>query len=453
MKAKAAIPFSSRISALIVILFGDPQTIILETRAFNATLFLVFCAGVVSTIENIFAGISLIMIALTISAAMVSAGAYYASRKMGIWKPLVLPVYLIFLCILSYGWIMQGGLSGSIVFYFFLLTCAAIIVFQGFYKMLALLLVCSFVLALILIEISHPGAIVPYASTGQRYFDVSTSLIICLLTNGIMTYIVFREYVRERTAKNLLLESVVKEKERAEQAVIAKQRLLSMISHDIANAVFIIQVNSQMLLSAGEPGREELKHRMAGIITGAKNIREIIESVRMLRAIEEGRAALKLEKVRLEQMLDDVRPLVADRLKHKDISLFVQQPGAEPCTLLVEPRMFCNHVISNLLTNAIKFSRPGSSIVISAETKDGHSMVSVVDKGIGIPRSLVEQLFQPGEKTSRKGTINEPGTGLGLLVVKSFVELFGGTIELSSRCEDEFPDDHGTTVSLHVKSA
>jgi signal transduction histidine kinase len=447
------VPFSSRISALSAFLFGDPQTVILETRAFNATLFLVFCAGVVSAAENIFASCPLIMHLLTLSAIVVSTGSYLASRKMGIWRPLVLPVYLIFLCLLSYGWIMQGGLGGSIVYYFFLLTCAAIIVFRGFYKVLALLLVCSSVLALILFEIHHPRAIVPYASAGQRYLDVSMSLIICLLTNGIMTYIVFREYVRERAAKNLLLESVVLEKERAEQAVVAKQRLLSMISHDIANAIFIIQANSQMLLSASKPEREELKSRMAGITTGAKNIGEIVESVQMLRAIEEGIATLKLEKVRLDAMLDDVRLLVNDRLTQKGLSLFLQQPGPEPCTLLVEPRIFCNHVLSNLLSNAIKFSRPGSPIVINAEVHDGHSLVSVVDKGIGIPQNLIESLFQPGEKISRKGTANEPGTGLGLLVVKSFVELFGGAIELSSRCEDEFPDDHGTTVILRMKSA
>jgi signal transduction histidine kinase len=348
---------------------------------------------------------------------------------------------------------MQGGLSGSIVFYFFLLTCAAIIVFRGFHKVFALLLVCFSVLGLILFEIRHPEAITPYASAGQRYFDVSISLIICLLINGIMTYIVFREYVRERTAKNFLLESVVREKERAQRAVVAKQQLLSMISHDIANAVFIIQGNSRMLMSAGGPDREEMNDHIAGIKTGAKNIQEIIESVRMLRAVEEGKTALNLEKVGFEKMLDSARLLVADKLKQKSISLFIQKPGAEQCTLLVEPHIFCNHILNNLLSNAIKFSHPGSSIIISAETRNGHSTVSVMDKGIGIPRFLFDRLFQPGEKTIRRGTADEPGTGLGLLVVKNFIELFGGTIELSSRSEDDFPDDHGTTVNLHLRSA
>ena len=389
---------------------------------------------------------------LTLSVIVVSAGSYFASRKLGIWRPLVLPVYLIFLGILSYGWIMQGGLGGSVVFYFFLLTCAAIIVFRGFYKVIALLLVCFSVLGLIFFEIRHPEAIVQYASSGERYFDVGVGLIICLLTNGIMTYIVFREYVRERTAKNFLLESVVREKERAQRAVIAKQQLLSMISHDIANAVFIIQGNSRMLMTAGGPDREEMNDHIAGIKTGAKAIQEIIESVRMLRAIEEGKAALKLEKVCLDKMLDDARLLVADNLKRKNISL-VQEPGAQRCTLLVEPHLFCNHVLSNLLSNAIKFSHPGSSIIINAETRNGRSTVLVIDKGIGIPRFLFDRLFQPGEKTNRRGTAEEPGTGLGLLVVKNFIELFGGTIELSSRSEDDFPEDHGTTVSLHLRSA
>jgi signal transduction histidine kinase len=416
-------------------------------------MFLVFCACTVSVIDNIISDCSLNMQLMTISGVVVSAVAYLVSRKLGIWRPLVLPVYLIFLFFLCYGWIIQGGLSGSIVYYFFLFICASIIVFPGFYKVLAFLLVCSLVPALIFFEIRNPNAIVPYASAGQRYLDVSIALIVCLLTIGIMTYIVFHEFVRERTAKNFLLDSVIKEKERAERAVIDNQRLLSMISHDIANAVFIIQGNSQMLLSAHEPDRKKLSYRIDGITTGAKNIQEIIDSVRMLRAIDEGKETLQLQKVRLDKMLDDVRLLFTDRLERKSVSLVVQQPGVEQCTMLVEPRIFCNHVLSNLLSNAIKFSHPGSSIIISADTHNGRSTVSVIDKGIGIPRFLLDRLFQPGKKTSRKGTADEFGTGLGLLVVKNFVELFGGAIELSSRSEDDFPDDHGTTVSLHMKSA
>ncbi len=452
MNPKPASIFRARMSAIAALLFGDPQTVILEARAFNATLFLVFCASAVSEAENLFAGCIWVMHIVTVSAALLSLCAYYASRKIGIWKPLVLPVYLAFLCILSYGWMEQGGLSGGIVFYFFLLTCAAIIVFDGFYKMLALFLVCFFVAGLILVEISHPGAIVPYASASQRYLDVSISLIICLLTNGSMTYIVFREYVRERDAKNLLLERVVFEKNKAEKAVVAKQRLLSMVSHDIANALCIVTGNASLLQKPGTLDPEGLKNRVAGIATGANNIREIIDSVRTLQAVEEGVATLQLEQVRLEQMLANVRLLLSDRLQQKKISLDVQATGSEPCTVLVEPRMFCNHVLSNLLSNAIKFSYPGSSIVIRTEVGEGRSKVLVADSGIGIPAGLRDRLFQAGEKISRKGTNEEPGTGLGLLVVKSFVNLFGGTIELSSRSEEEFPHNHGTTVILSLKS-
>jgi signal transduction histidine kinase len=453
MKSKAAAFIGTRISAISVILFGDPQTVILETRAFNATLFLVFCAGFLTEAENIIAGLTLAMHMVSISAMLVSLCAYFVSKKMGIWRPLVLPVYLVFLCDLSYGWLMQGGISGGIVFYFFLLTCAAIIVFEGFYKMLALILVSTFVLALILIEITHPGIIVPYASSTQRYLDVSISLIICLLTNGSMTYIVFREYIRERATKNFLLESVVREKEKAEKAVIAKQRMLSMVSHDIANALFMVQGNASLLQTAGLHEPERQKDRIAGIVAGAKNIHEIIDSVRMLQGIEEGVATLQLEQVRLDQMLAHVQLLVSDRLQQKNLSLDIQLLETEPRTILVEPHMFCNHVLSNLLSNAIKFSYPGSSIVIRSEIRDNRCLVSVADKGIGIPPGLMQRLFLTGEKTSRKGTGDERGTGLGLLVVKSFVNLFGGTIELSSRSEEEFPDDHGTMVTLYLKSA
>ncbi len=453
MNDKAKPTITSRISALAIILFGNPDSVILETRAFNATLFLVFCAGIVAEIDNVLSQSTLTMHLITFSALLVSVGAYLASRKMKIWKSLVLPVYLLFLFILSYGWIIEGGLSGGIVFYFFLLTCAAIIVFQGIYKMVALLLVCTFVTILILIETTHPNVITLYASNSQRYISVSVSLIICLLTNGSMTYIVFREYLRERNAKNVLLESVLREKNATENALLAKQRLLSMISHDIANALMIIDGNASLMRREKIVEKEQIKNQINGIATGVMNIREIIESVRTLQAVEEGVATLQLKQVHLEQMVSSVKFLVADRLKQKDITFDIQLPDSGPITFLAEPRMFCNHVLSNLLSNAIKFSYPGSSIVIRAEVNNGISTVEVVDKGIGIPRGIMDRLFQTGEKTTRKGTNQESGTGLGLLVVKSFVELFGGTIEVLSRPEEEFRDDHGTTVTLRLKAA
>ena len=80
-------------------------------------------------------------------------------------------------------------------------------------------------------------------------------------------------------------------------------------------------------------------------------------------------------------------------------------------------------------------------------------VVSVTDTGIGIPDTLLKTLFESNAKTSRLGTSGEKGTGFGLPICKSYMDLYGGKIEVTSKTADEFPDDHGTTFTLRLKRA
>ncbi len=86
-----------------------------------------------------------------------------------------------------------------------------------------------------------------------------------------------------------------------------------------------------------------------------------------------------------------------------------------------------NTVIRNLLNNAIKFTNPGGNIVVSAFQENGKTLVSIADTGIGIASEDADSLFYDGN-ISRKGTLGEKGTGLGLIICREFVEKNGGKI-------------------------
>ena len=89
-------------------------------------------------------------------------------------------------------------------------------------------------------------------------------------------------------------------------------------------------------------------------------------------------------------------------------------------------------VLRNLLSNALKFTNPGGNITISA-TQDDHTVeVSVSDTGIGIAEGHLPELFRIDTKYKQSGTANEPGTGLGLLLCKEFVERNDGSIQVES---------------------
>lgn len=121
--------------------------------------------------------------------------------------------------------------------------------------------------------------------------------------------------------------------------------------------------------------------------------------------------------------------------------------------VLAEPMILSNHVLNNLISNAIKFSYNDSSIIIDVSDCGETVGIAVRDSGIGIPESMMPHLFDPLVKTTRPGLDDEPGTGFGLMAVRSFVELFGGSVEVQSIPETVSETDHGTVVTVCLRKA
>lgn len=89
-------------------------------------------------------------------------------------------------------------------------------------------------------------------------------------------------------------------------------------------------------------------------------------------------------------------------------------------------------ILRNLLSNAVKFTKPGGKIIISLEEKEDDFIFSVKDHGVGIKKADMEKLFRIDKSYSTKGTNNEQGSGLGLILCKEFIEKHGGHIEVES---------------------
>ena len=92
-----------------------------------------------------------------------------------------------------------------------------------------------------------------------------------------------------------------------------------------------------------------------------------------------------------------------------------------------------NSIVLNLITNAIKFSNRGGEITISTNCQNGFANISVKDNGVGMDEQTLKRIFKLDSNKSTPGTENETGTGLGLLIVKEFVEKHGGSIKVISQ--------------------
>ena len=225
------------------------------------------------------------------------------------------------------------------------------------------------------------------------------------------------------------------------------RQLLHILCHDLATPVG----NVYSLLTLMEDG-DDWRPLMPHLTQEAANAMDLINLVRQMRALEEGKMRLTISPVNLSEAFQSAAQSVASKLQKKAVTLSVR---VDPTlSALAEPVALSNSVLCNLLTNAIKFSSPGDTILLEASQQDSHSIrIQVQDTGIGMPSELLASLFDPAATTSRPGTSDETGTGFGMILVKQFVEAFCGSMDVLSREQTPTTQDHGTTISIHLQAA
>ena len=106
-------------------------------------------------------------------------------------------------------------------------------------------------------------------------------------------------------------------------------------------------------------------------------------------------------------------------------------------------------VFANILSNAVKFSFVGGEITVKCWHDKKYVRVSFADRGIGMSEELKNKVFSPHEATSRRGTEGEAGTGFGMPIVKSMVEIFGGDVSVTSYSHEK-SSEHGTTFTIKL---
>ena len=116
--------------------------------------------------------------------------------------------------------------------------------------------------------------------------------------------------------------------------------------------------------------------------------------------------------------------------------------------IYVERVSFINSVICNILSNACKFSFENSTVEIKAKISNGYGHILIRDYGIGIPPEILQEIFNLSKATNRLGTKQEEGTGFGMPIVKRYMDLYQGIIQITSQEEDTEIGKQGTTVTL-----
>lgn len=230
--------------------------------------------------------------------------------------------------------------------------------------------------------------------------------------------------------------------------------LVRVLSHDLKNPLTVIMAYAHKgREKMSSSGNGEMTKYFEKILTSSENQLAIIEHIKSMRAVQDGKSDLTLARVSLIDVLRQAEQTFEQKLLEKRLRLVYDHNGMKDVHVIAEAVSLNHNVINNLISNAIKFSHPGGTIDISVTTKDSGVSLVVEDHGIGIPKDLMANIFRADVPTSRPGTNGEQGTGFGMPVVKSYIERFGGEITIDSIPQTESPERHGTRVTISLKKA
>ncbi|MBU3916417.1 hybrid sensor histidine kinase/response regulator [bacterium] len=226
-----------------------------------------------------------------------------------------------------------------------------------------------------------------------------------------------------------------------------RKELLHVLCHDLMNPLSGLK----SILDLAEDDPIVLQRMESFMAIAVDNCINIIDLVREYRALDEGLLDLKPVAHTLNSLVKESNSILHQKIMDKDLKVNININ--EEHRVLVEKVSFINSVLNNAFTNAIKFSFPGSTIDVSSERKGDFIALSIKDVGIGIPDHIKINLFNVNVATSRPGTAGEKGTGFGMPLMKRFMSVYGGSIEVFSKEKIDGSEDHGTEIRLLLKTA
>lgn len=243
-----------------------------------------------------------------------------------------------------------------------------------------------------------------------------------------------------------LLEELLSNKHKLEDIINEKNKLLSIIAHDLKSPLSgIIGIASILVNDFKELPTEKIFNYIQKIYNSNKNLLRLINNLMDWVNIKSDNISINKEIITLKSFLNEVKVNISNNLTLKDITL---QINLEDDIKVLADKVMLNSILTNLIYNAIKFSYRGNKIDLNiTKDIDNFATFEVKDYGIGIPEIMLDKIFDITEKTGRPGTEDEKSTGLGLIIVKEFIEKNGGKIWIKSQ------ENVGTSVFFTIPLA
>jgi PAS domain S-box-containing protein len=241
------------------------------------------------------------------------------------------------------------------------------------------------------------------------------------------TFAVFRDITDWRTTE----ESLRKSERELREANAAKDKFFSIIAHDLRIPFNSILGFSDLLIKDYSGyDKDEVLTFIRMINEASRQAHNLLENLLNWSRAQTGRINIEPTGIDIHEAVVSIFQLYEGSARDKNL---VMTNKVKPGTLAYGDANMIPTVLRNLVSNAIKFTRPRGTVTVNAKNIRNYTEIAVIDNGIGIPADLIDKLFRIEENVTRSGTANEEGTGLGLVLSKEFVEKNNGTIRVSSK--------------------
>lgn len=262
--------------------------------------------------------------------------------------------------------------------------------------------------------------------TGQT----TSLLILAILLITFLSFFVFRFYRNKELNKRL------------KELNATKDKFFSIVAHDLKNPFNNLLGYSELLTSDYENMEEaERKQAVQDLHTSSKKLLALVENLLQWSSANIGSLTYSPQTIFLKEQLDELIDLYSDSIKQKNLGIELNVDSELTAFIDID---YFKLVMRNLISNAIKFSNSEGNIGIKTAVEGDNILLKVKDDGVGMDEQQLEGLFELGNKKSTKGTQNETGTGLGLILVKDLVTRWGGKIFVESEL------NRGSTFTITI---
>lgn len=231
------------------------------------------------------------------------------------------------------------------------------------------------------------------------------------------------------------------ERLRAEEANRSKSEFLANMSHELRTPLNAINGFSEIMAGEmfGPLGHERYKGYVTDILSSGQHLLLLINDILDMSKIEAGKMQLQPELVRPGELIEQCLRIMRARAEEKSIAVIVETANLPE--IEADPRAL-KQVLLNLMSNAVKFTPAGGKVRVRGFDAADGVVLQVADTGIGIPADQLPRLGRPFEQIESQIAKSHQGSGLGLALSKSLIELHGGTLRIDSLL------GKGTTVSF-----